>query len=119
MPYALQRCEPEEINNVSPDRLYTFADYRTWPDEERWEIIRGKPYCMIPAPSLRHQMISAELLTQIHNFLSGRDCRVLAAPLDVRLGRNAKKDEQITDVVQPDILVVCDPDKLDEKGCKG
>ncbi len=119
MPYALQRCEPEEGNNISQDRLYTFADYLTWSDEERWEIIRGKPYCMSPAPSVRHQLISGEFYTQIHNFLSGKDCRVLAAPLDVRFGKNLQPADRITDVVQPDILVVCDPEKLDEKGCKG
>lgn len=119
MSQALQHYDPEGFNDSSPKQIYSFADYRTWPDDERWEIIRGRPYSMSPAPSVRHQMISVELLTQIHSFLSDKDCRVLSAPLDVRFAENPEKEEQVIDVVQPDILVVCDPDKLDEKGCKG
>ncbi|MDM8537114.1 Uma2 family endonuclease [Desulfobacterales bacterium HSG17] len=99
--------------------IFTYADYRNWPEHERWEIINGTPYNMSPAPSVRHQIISGELFAQIHNLLSSKNCRVLAAPLDVRFPYGMKEDDKIIDVVQPDILIVCDPEKLDEKGCSG
>lgn len=98
---------------------FTYADYLNWPEQERWEIINGRAYNMSPAPSLRHQIISGELFAQIHKKLTDKDCRVLAAPLDVRFPYGMKEDDKIIDVVQPDILVVCDPGKLDEKGCSG
>lgn len=98
---------------------FTYADYCRQPDDERWEIIRGRPYAVSPAPSVLHQIISAELLTQIHVFLSDKECRVLAASLDVRFAKEQETEEEIIDVVQPDILIVCDPEKLDKKGCKG
>ena len=87
-----------------PGRRYTWADYRTWPDDQRWEIIGGEAYGMSPSPASRHQIISGELFVGLRSFFKGRDCRVFAAPMDVRLS-----DE---DVVQPDLLVVCDPKQI-------
>lgn len=87
-----------------PRRRFTWADYRTWLDDERWEIIAGEAYGMSPSPTSRHQIISSELLVALHAFFKGRSCRVFAAPMDLRLS-----DE---DVVQPDLLVVCDPKQI-------
>jgi Uma2 family endonuclease len=102
------------------DRRYNYGDYLTWPNEERWELIDGVAYNMSPAPSRIHQGISVEVLRQIANYLIDKDCKVYDAPFDVRLPKgNEKKDEEIDTVVQPDILVVCDKSKLDDKGCKG
>ncbi len=101
-----------------PDKKYSYADYLQWPDEERWEIIDGVPYDMSPAPSTKHQAISMELGRQIANYLRDKECRVFAAPFDVRLPLNAEKDEEIYNIVQPDLSVICDPSKLDEQGCK-
>lgn len=99
---------------------YTYADYLTWDDGQRWEIIDGVPYCMSPAPSRYHQEISGVLFAHIYNFLENKTCKVYAAPFDVRLSdRKNETDENTLTVVQPDIVVVCDEKKLDDRGCKG
>ncbi len=98
---------------------YTYGDYLNWPDNERWELIDGEPYDMSPAPLYRHQQISMELARQIANFLTDRPCEVAAAPFDVRLPGKNKADEEVIDVVQPDIVVICDKTKIDRRGCRG
>jgi Uma2 family endonuclease len=99
---------------------YTYADYLTWDDNERWEIINGVAYNMSPAPTTRHQLISWELSRQIGNYLHdfNKTCFAFYAPFDVRFPQDAQDDE-IIDVVQPDVSVICDVSKLDEKGCHG
>lgn len=94
---------------------YTYSDYCTWDDGERWELIDGVPYAMSPAPSSTHQAISGELFGQLRDYLKGKPCKVYHAPLDVRL----KAEEEDDTVVQPDLVVICDRSKIDEKGCKG
>ena len=74
---------------------------------------------MTPAPSPRHQELSSELLRQFANYLLDKPCKVYAAPFDVRLPENDEQDEDVQTVVQPDISVVCDSSKIDERGCKG
>ena len=98
---------------------FTYGDYLNWSDEERWELIDGTPYNMTPAPSRSHQGISRELLKQFAVYLTGKTCKVYAAPSDVRLPKGNEKDEEIETVVQPDLVVVCEQQKLDEQGCKG
>ena len=99
---------------------FAYADYLTWPPEERWELIEGTAYSMSPAPSRTHQAIVRNLLSMIAQFVEGRPCEVYGAPFDVRLADAPEaSDERIDTVVQPDIVVVCDPSKLDEKGCMG
>ncbi|MFZ2956380.1 MAG: Uma2 family endonuclease [Candidatus Ozemobacteraceae bacterium] len=100
-------------------RLFTYADYVNWPDDERWEIIDGVPYDMTPAPNRLHQEISGKFFLQIGNFLEDKSCKVYHAPFDVRLPDKDEKDEDVLTVVQPDIVVVCDEKKLDDKGCRG
>jgi len=102
-----------------PNRKYTYGDYLKWPDEERWEIIDGVPYDMSPAPSTRHQAISMRLSGILWSFFRDNKCQVFAAPFDVRLPQGDEKDEDIINVVQPDLSIICDPGKLDERGCKG
>jgi Uma2 family endonuclease len=102
-------------------RRYTYADYKKWDDDVRREIIGGSVY-MMSAPTVEHQGISGELFRQFANYLVGKSCRVFAAPLDVRLFAPAESevdDESDTDVVQPDIVVVCDRAKLHREGCRG
>jgi len=102
-------------------KRYTYADYLTWMDDARRELIDGFVKLMCPAPNLRHQVISSNLNGIFWQYLRGKKCKVLCAPSDVRFpnGRDEKTDKQIYNVVQPDIFVVCDPSKLDEKGCLG
>lgn len=109
------------ISAPKPDRKYTYSDYLQWPDDERWEIIDGIPYDMSPAPSTGHQAISMELGRQLANYLldKGNGCRVFAAPFDVRLPQEEVRDEDIENVVQPDLSIICDLSNLDERGCKG
>jgi Uma2 family endonuclease len=98
---------------------FSYRDYQTWNKDERWEILQGEAHLMTPAPPRRHQEISVELARQFSNFLLGKTCRVYTAPFDVRLGQALDREEDILTVVQPDISVVCDPTRLDEKGCLG
>ncbi len=103
------------------EKKYSYADYLTWSDDERWELIDGVPYNMSPAPILDHQRISGELFRQIANYLIDKTCEVFAAPVDVRFSKSKmKNDKEIFDVVQPDIIVVCDEDKIEDyRSCLG
>ena len=101
------------------DARYTYADYLTWSDDERWELIDGVAYNMTPAPSRKHQKISWELSQQIGAHLRGKKCQAYTAPFDVRLPAPGEVDDTTGTVVQPDMVVVCDPAKLDDRGCKG
>jgi Uma2 family endonuclease len=102
---------------IKPEQKYSYADYLTWDEDDRWEIIDGVPY-MQSAPSRIHQEISGELYRQFANYLQGNPCKIYHAPFCVRLD-NEKNDDDIKNVVEPDITIVCDKSKLDEKGCKG
>ena len=95
------------------DKGYTYADYCSWEDGERWELIGGEAYAMAPSPSEGHQGISGRIFGQLYMYLRGKPCKVYAAPFDVRLNADGADDT----VVQPDILVVCDKSKLE--GGKG
>ena len=101
------------------DARYTYADFLTWSDDERWELIDGVAYNMTPAPSRRHQDVSIELAAQFKVFLRGKQCRVYDAPFDVRLPAPDDTDQTTSTVVQPDLVVVCDSAKLEDQGCKG
>lgn len=90
---------------------FTYDDYKTWPDGERWEIINGEAYNMTPAPTTRHQRISGNIFSICHGFFRGKVCIPFDAPTDVVL------DEY--NVVQPDIFVVCDRSKITEANIKG
>ncbi|PYI53047.1 Uma2 family endonuclease [Paenibacillus flagellatus] len=98
---------------------YTYADYLKWGEGERVELIEGYAYAMTPAPSRAHQEVLLALASEFSNFLRGKRCRAYIAPFDVRLPRGTETDEETLTVVQPDLSVVCDPGKLDDRGCKG
>lgn len=101
------------------DKRFTYADYRNWPDDERWELIDGEAYAMAPAPTISHQTLAGQLFRQIDEALDGAPCRALIAPVDVLLPASDEADDRSTTVVQPDILVVCDPAKLTERNVRG
>jgi Uma2 family endonuclease len=98
---------------------HTYAEYLTWPDELRYELIEGRAYAMAPAPSVSHQEVVGALYRQVADALDASDCRVLVAPIDVRLPDGNEDDARVETVVQPDLLVVCDPAKVDERGVRG
>lgn len=86
---------------------YTWQDYLTWPDEERWEVIDGEAYDMSPSPTPRHQNIAGNFFAILREKLMGKPCRVFIAPLDVYL------DDY--NFIQPDVLVVCDQRKIQDR----
>jgi len=108
-----------ELNQLSIDQLYTYADYLSWKFKERVELIKGRLFKMSPAPSSYHQLVSGNLQGFIWQYFRGKNCQVFAAPFDVRLPKNGDDPKLIYNVVQPDLCVVCDPQKLDERGCLG
>ncbi|MDR2183223.1 MAG: Uma2 family endonuclease [Clostridiales bacterium] len=116
------------------EKRYTYADLLNWPEDERWELIDGVPYLMgsaygadaphaMASPNRKHQKISANLIREFSTYLKDKTCEVYHAPFDVRLyADKSDKDDKGSDdtVVQPDLLVVCDLDKLaDGKAVKG
>jgi Uma2 family endonuclease len=83
---------------------FTWTDYRSWDDRKRWEIVGGEAYEMSPAPTIRHQDILMNMGVELRGWFTRRRCKVVVAPVDVRLSEE--------DVVQPDIVVVCDPERV-------
>ena len=96
---------------------YTWQDYLSWPEGERWELIQGVAYAMSPAPTTGHQRIVIELSRQFSNYLLGKPCEVLVAPFDLKLSPAADDDEPT--VVQPDLAVTCRREIVTEQGIIG
>jgi len=102
------------------DRPYTYADYLTWPEGERWELIGGVAYNMSAAPTRRHQAILGLLYFRIRSHLEGRTCKVYMSPFDVLLPEpDEPADGDVSNVVEPDIVVQCDETKLTKSGGRG
>lgn len=101
------------------NRKLTYRDYLEWNDNERWELIDGEAYSMTPAPTPAHQRILLALADIFYTFLDNKACEVFVAPFDVRLPEGDQAEAETTTVVQPDLTVLCDPAKLDERGCRG
>lgn len=93
------------------DRRYTVADYLNGPNDERWELIDGVVYDMAPAPTIKHQRIAGRLYSRLEQKLRGKTCQPFIAPVDVVLSER--------DVVQPDVIVVCDPAKVTDQNIQG
>jgi len=99
--------------------FHTYGDYVSWTDEIRHELIDGVAYAMSPAPTRLHQEVTGEMFRQIADALDSSPCRPYIAPFDVRLPRAKESDDDVDTVVQPDISVICEESKLDERGCRG
>ncbi len=110
--------EITSLSQLDLNKTYSYADYFSWKIKERVELFMGKIFEMSPAPASSHQRISRNIGTELIIFLQKRPCEVFYAPFDVRLEKD-KTDEQAITVVQPDICVICDVTKIDERGCKG
>ncbi len=110
----------KNIEQLDLDGHYTYADYLTWQFDEMVELIKGKIFRMSPAPGTAHQWVSSQLHGILFHYLKGKKCTVFSAPFDVRLAQYSEQtDEAITTIVQPDLCVVCDLEKLDHRGCQG
>ena len=108
--------------SIDVNKRYTYADYLTWADDKVRELVNGFIKIMAPAANSKHQEVSGILIANLHRFIKKHKgkCKVFPAPFDVRLPKNGEKaDDQIYNVVQPDICVVCDPSKIDKRGCIG
>lgn len=126
------RSQPESSENATPSlaffghtphrgdtKRFTYADYCSWPEDERWELMEGVAVAMTPGPGPEHQRLSRKFCAQIDTYLEGKTCEMFYAPIDVLLPESDEADEEITTVLQPDVLVVCDPAKIVRRGIRG
>ncbi len=111
-----------QLSQLNLNSTYSYADYLTWRFDEAVELIKGKIQLMCPAPTVKHQRISRDLGYLINRFLHNKNCELFVAPFDVKL-YNSKQtklaDKDVYSVVQPDLCVICDPQKITEQGCDG
>lgn len=111
--------EITSLSQLDFNGRYTYADYLLWKFTERVELLKGRIF-KLAAPSRRHQTVAGNLHIQLGNALWKNPCKVYVAPFDVRLTKfSSAKNTEVTTVVQPDLCVICDPLKLDDKGCIG
>lgn len=110
-----------KLSQLDLTKKYSYADYLVWKIKERVELFKGIIAEMSPAPNPTHQRVLRELFTVFELFFSNHKCELFFAPIDVRLLNKNKStnDNKIYTVVQPDLIVVCDEDKIDERGCLG
>jgi len=128
--YELQEEKPTIVEepfmplpalNLDMSKRYTYADYLTWFDDVRRELIDGFIHLM-SVPARIHAQITSELMFLIRVFVKKRKgkCHIYHAPFGVRLPiEGSKDDDKIYNLVQPDICVICDLSKLDKQGCIG
>lgn len=107
-----------KLNELDFSGTYSYASYLMWKFDERVELIKGKIFQM-GAPTTKHQVCTGEVFAALHQFLKGKQCRVFISPFDVRFPGRSVNDREVFTVLQPDICVVCDDDKIDSKGCIG
>ena len=101
-------------------KYHTYADYLIWSASSGNELIDGIAYVREPpSPSQLHQQVTAELWRQVSDSLQGSPGHAYIAPLDVRLPKGSGADDEIDTVVQPDVFIACDLQKLDSRGMCG
>jgi len=107
----------EESLGYRTSRTISYEHYLTLIEssDQRYELIGGEVY-LLASPSFTHQVVVSEIAARFYAYFKGRPCRALTAPLDVRLFGYATKFEEDPNVVQPDIVVICDEDKVDADG---
>ncbi len=108
--------EITRLDQLDQNGSYSYKDYLLWKLKERVEIIKGKIMAMSPAPNRLHQDISLKLTSKFLKVFPNDGCKLYVAPFDVRF---PDENGNIRTVVQPDLCVICDPNKLDERGCLG
>jgi Uma2 family endonuclease len=114
----------QQINHLSQldlTKIYSYSDYLQWQLAETVELIRGIIFPMA-APGTKHQQISMRLSSVLYNWFKHQTCQVFAAPYEVRLldaSKQSNPGKNIYTVVQPDLCIVCDASKIEEKGCIG
>jgi Uma2 family endonuclease len=120
VPYPILDDEPvREFNELDASLTYSYSNYLNWLFPERVELIKGKIFKMSPAPSRVHQEVAGSIFLNLGIFLKDKPCKVYSAPFDVRFPKESKADKDVYTVLQPDICVICDKNKLDARGCIG
>jgi Uma2 family endonuclease len=108
------------LDQLDPNGSYSYADYLSWQFTELVELLRGKIMRRMSAPTDRHQALVGDLFGALHSHLRRHPCQVRVAPYDVRLPKpGTTADAAIFTVVQPDLCVICDPTKIETRGCLG
>ncbi|MEN6327883.1 MAG: type II toxin-antitoxin system prevent-host-death family antitoxin [Syntrophomonas sp.] len=105
----------EESGNYKTNRRISYEEYMALVDssDQRYELIDGEIY-LLASPNFKHQIVVNEIAWHFYNYFKGKPCKSLTAPLDVRLFGFAAKFEEDPNVVQPDVVVICDLDKVNE-----
>ena len=115
----LTETKIHSFQDIDESLTYSYAHYLNWLFDERVELIKGKIFKMSPAPSRVHQEVFGAIFLAMGVFLKNNHCKVYGAPFDVRFPKTSKADKDVFTVLQPDICVVCDLNKLDDRGCIG
>jgi len=115
----MQENEINLVNEPTANYGHTYADYLKFEYDHMVELIRGKIFKMTPAPSSFHQEISTALIGRFFQFLKNKPCNLYHAPFDVVLPVHNQNKDTATTVVQPDLCIICDLDKIDRAGCTG
>jgi Uma2 family endonuclease len=116
---------PDGSSALDLGKRYTLADWRSWPADERWELIDSVAYHLSPAPRVKHQDRAGQLFAKLFDWLEDKPCKVYMAPLDVFLPREKEGRGDAGDavggdtVVQPNVLALCDADKVEDDGVHG
>jgi Uma2 family endonuclease len=105
--------------NTRDNEYHTYADYLIWSRNSGDELIDGTAYVREPGPTLTHQLIVGELYYQVRIALKGTSWRAFVAPFDVRLPKSTERDEDVDTVVQPDVFLTRDSEKVDQRGVRG
>lgn len=114
----MKEKEKDTMENLAYKiKKYTYEDLLVMEDNKRYELIDGVIYEM-SSPSTLHQRVVGELYVQLYEYLKGKQCKVFVSPLDVCLSSNWNP-KKIYNVIQPDVIVVCDKDKITDKYIKG
>jgi len=97
------RAEGSALRTPVDNEKFTWKDYLSWPENEKWELIDGIAYNMSPSPPWQHQQISMNITLKIGTFLDSKPCRLFAAPTDVKF---SDKNQDIGPTVfQPDLVI--------------
>ena len=110
-----------KLSQLDMNATYSYADYLMWKLKERVELIKGKVMAMSPTPNVFHQIVSGHIHGKLYPHFINQDCNLFTAPFDVRLLDKKKStlDKEVYTVVQPDLCVICDRSKLDDRGAFG
>ena len=107
------------MNALPLEKRYTYADLLSWEEDVRYELYDGYPMALA-SPTDTHQEISGRLFLQLSSCLHGKKCKVYYAPLDVRIfEQDGDSPWDVNTVLQPDLLVVCNAEKVDRRGVHG